>query len=235
MPESLYEELWSTIKAGKVWKGEVKNLKKDGSFYWVKVVIEPNFDREGNITNFTSVRQDITDKKRIYELSITDGLTGLYNRRYFNEISNDYINQSSRDNNYFAFLILDIDNFKKYNDTYGHQKGDDVLIKVSQSLQKSFKRQSDKIFRLGGEEFGVLISAKEQSDIEKLAEQGRKDIENLGITHEKNPPLNVVTASFGLTILKDESKHIDEVYKNSDELLYKAKESGRNTVIISAP
>lgn len=235
MPESLYEELWSTIKAGKVWKGEVKNLKKDGSFYWVKVVIEPNFDREGNITNFTSVRQDITDKKRIYELSITDGLTGLYNRRYFNEISNDYINQSSRDNNYFAFLILDIDNFKKYNDTYGHQKGDDVLIKVSHSLQKSFKRQSDKIFRLGGEEFGVLISAKEQSDIEKLAEQGRKDIENLGITHEKNPPLNVVTASFGLTILKDESKHIDEVYKNSDELLYKAKESGRNTVIISAP
>ena len=233
--EEIFCGMWSTIKSGKSWNKELPNIKKDGSTYWAKTSITPELDFYGNIIGYDAIRENITDKKLIEQISIEDPLTKLYNRRYFDKVIQKQINIAKRFQKILIFSILDIDHFKQYNDTYGHQKGDDVLIKVSQSLQKSFKRQSDKIFRLGGEEFGVLISAKEQSDIEKLAEQGRKDIENLGITHEKNPPLNVVTASFGLTILKDESKHIDEVYKNSDELLYKAKESGRNTVIISAP
>lgn len=233
MPTSLYEELWSTITKGKSWKGEVKNLKKDGTYYWVKVVIEPNFDRANSIIGFTSVRQDITDKKRIYELSITDGLTTLYNRRYFNEVSKDFISSCSRDDEYFAFLILDIDNFKKYNDTYGHQKGDDVLIEVSKALKEVFKREKDLVFRLGGEEFGVLLSAKKQEDIKTLAHNARESIESLNILHEKNEPLKVVTASFGLTILKEKDILIEDIYKNSDELLYKAKQNGRNQVCVN--
>lgn len=74
MPKSLYEELWNTITKGQIWKGEIKNLKKDGSYYWVKAVIEPKFNKNGDITSYFAIREDITDRKRIYELSITDAL-----------------------------------------------------------------------------------------------------------------------------------------------------------------
>lgn len=230
MSTKLYDELWNTITSGKVWRGEIKNVSKNKESYWVYVVIEPIFDKKGNILGFTSIREDITDKKKIYELSITDGLTSLFNRRYFNDSATAYMQNCLRDNAYFGFLILDIDNFKKYNDTYGHQKGDVVLKRVADVIKEVFKREEDLVFRLGGEEFGILISAKKEDDIKLLAEKARKSIESLGIEHINNKPYSVVTASFGLTILKDVNKHIDEVYSLSDELLYKAKEKGRNQV-----
>lgn len=232
MPKSIYEELWSTIKTGKCWKGEIKNLRKDGSYYWVSAVVEPDYDRAGNIVGYHAVRQDITDKKRIYELSITDGLTGLYNRRYFNEVAKDALDTQVRTSGIFSFALLDIDNFKKYNDTYGHQEGDNVLINVSNSLKESFKRSSDLVFRLGGEEFGILMKTKTLEDAIQMTENARANIEALGIKHEKNPPL-CVTASFGLVVIpsstNDEYK-IDTIYKKADDCLYEAKEGGRNTV-----
>ncbi len=201
MPKSIFEELWKTIISGKKWNGEIKNLRKDGGYYWVNAVIEPDFDNNGNIVGYTSIRQDITDKKRIYELSITDGLTGLYNRRHFNDVSTSLLENSLRQSNVFGFILLDIDNFKKYNDTYGHHAGDDVLVKVAKSLSNTFKRNEDIVFRLGGEEFGVILCTKTKEDIISLAEKARKNIEDLNIVHELNTPSLKVTASFGLTIL----------------------------------
>lgn len=233
MPKSLYEELWNTITKGQTWKGEIKNLKKDGTYYWVKAVIEPKFNKNGDITGYFAIREDITDKKRIYELSITDGLTSLYNRRYFNDTAHNFVLESVRNNKVFAFVLLDIDNFKKYNDTYGHQDGDDVLIQVANSLKVTFKRGDDQVFRLGGEEFGVLISSKTKINIMDLIEEARANIENLKIKHEKNPPLNVVTASFGALIISLDSNvniKVENIYKKADEQLYKAKENGRNTI-----
>lgn len=232
MPSSVFEELWSTVQKRERWKGEVKNLRKDGTFYWVKAVIDPDYDSEGNISGFTSIRQDITDRKRIYELCITDGLTSLYNRRYFNDIAPEKLADTTRTDEVFAFLILDIDNFKKYNDTYGHQKGDTVLQEVSQTLKDIFKRSEDLVFRLGGEEFGVLISAKSIDDVEMLSQRARIGIEALGIEHIENPPKEIVTASFGLTILsvKDKEFTIEEIYKKSDDALYSAKGNGRNCI-----
>lgn len=233
MPKSLYEELWNTITKGQIWKGEIKNLKKDGSYYWVKAVIEPKFNKNGDITSYFAIREDITDRKRIYELSITDALTLLYNRRYFNDTAHNFVLESVRNNKVFAFVLLDIDNFKKYNDTYGHQDGDDVLIKVANSLKATFKRGDDQVFRLGGEEFGVLISSKTKLNIMDLIEEARANIENLKIKHEKNPPLNVVTASFGALIIfldSNENIKVENIYKKADEQLYKAKENGKNTI-----
>ena len=233
MPKSLYEELWNTITKGQTWKGEIKNLKKDGTYYWVKAVIEPKFNRNGDITGYFAIREDISDKKRIYELSITDGLTSLYNRRYFNDTAHNFILESVRNNNTFAFILLDIDNFKKYNDTYGHQDGDDVLIKVANSLKTTFKRGDDQVFRLGGEEFGVLISSKTKLNIMDLVEEARLNIEKLNIKHEKNTPLSVVTASFGTLIISlgnNENIKVEDIYKKADEQLYKAKENGRNKI-----
>ncbi len=232
MPSSVFKELWSTVKSGKKWRGEVKNLRKDGTYYWVKAVVEPNYNKKGEIIGFTSIRQDITDKKRIYELSITDGLTSLYNRRYFNDIAPRKIHDTARNSEVFAFLLMDIDNFKKYNDTYGHIAGDEVLVKVSQTLKDVFKRSEDIVFRLGGEEFGVLINAKSVDDVEMLAQRARIGIETLNIEHIKNSPKKILTASFGLTILLTQNQEIslEEVYKKSDDSLYQAKENGRNCV-----
>lgn len=233
MPKSIYKELWDTISQGKTWKGEIKNLRKDGGYYWVKAVIEPKFNKSGEIIGYFAIREDITDKKRIYELSITDGLTSLYNRRHFNDTAHNFVLQSVRNNKVFAFVLLDIDNFKKYNDTYGHQDGDDVLIQVANSLKNSFKRDEDQVFRLGGEEFGILISSKTKLAAMDLVEDARVNIEKLAIKHEKNPPLNIVTASFGVVIISVDEKNdikIDDIYKKADDMLYKAKEAGRNTI-----
>lgn len=81
MPPSLYRELWDTISNDNTWKGEIKNSKKDKSYYWVKAIISPIFDINGKKIGYTAIREDITDKKRIEELSVTDDLTGLYNKR----------------------------------------------------------------------------------------------------------------------------------------------------------
>lgn len=235
MPESIYKELWSTILSGKIWKGEIRNLRKDGTTYWVSAIIEPVLDKDNKIQGFYAIREDITDKKLIYELSITDGLTSLYNRRHFNDIAKSIINNSIRENNISAFILLDVDNFKKYNDTYGHQEGDNVLINLSASLKETFKRSNDIVFRLGGEEFGILINAKTNEDILKLAEEARKNIELLKMEHIKNEPSLLVTASFGVTIINDKSsdcEDLDYIYKKTDDCLYQAKENGRNRIEI---
>lgn len=233
MPDLLYADLWKTITSGKVWRGELKNRKKDGSYYWVDAIIEPKFSKDNHIIGFNALRHNITDKKKIYELSITDGLTSLYNRRYFNDIADSVLENSLRNNKIFAFVLLDVDNFKKYNDNYGHQDGDSVLINIASALKESFKRSEDTVFRLGGEEFGVLISARSIDDIYTLVESARKKIESLSIEHKLNPPLNIITASFGVTIISSNAKDkftLDTIYKKTDDALYESKESGRNMV-----
>ncbi len=234
IPNSLHQEIWANVSVGKKWQGEVKNIKKHGGFYWVKMIIEPNFDNTGMIIGHTVIAQDITDKKRIYELSITDGLTSLYNKRHFHDMSDVLLKNNLRNNKNFVFLLLDIDNFKKYNDTYGHQAGDEVLAKIAKSLKKSFKRNDDMVFRLGGEEFGVIFSTKDNEDAISLAQNARKNIENLEIEHKENKPYLKVTSSFGLTILNKKSDvddlDIEAIYKLSDFYLYKAKDAGRNRV-----
>ncbi len=235
MPVSIFKEIVLAITSSQTWRGEIKNLKKDGSYYWVNAVLEPIFDKKRSIVGYTAVQQDITDKKIIYELSITDGLTSLYNRRYFNDIAQGIIEQTMRDEEVFAFLLLDIDNFKKYNDTYGHQAGDEVLICVAQSLKSTFKRSDDTIFRLGGEEFGILINSKTIDNVMALAELTRANIESLQIEHKNNLPSEVITASFGIGIISSKYNkdlhYLDSLYKNADDALYKAKDNGRNRIV----
>ncbi len=235
MPVTVFKEIVLAITSAQTWRGEIKNLKKDGSYYWVNAVLEPIFDKKRSIVGYTAVQQDITDKKIIYELSITDGLTSLYNRRYFNDIAQGIIEQTMRDEEVFAFLLLDIDNFKKYNDTYGHQAGDEVLICVAQSLKSTFKRSDDTIFRLGGEEFGILINSKTIDNVMALAESTRENIESLQIEHKNNLPSEVITASFGIGIISSKYNkdlhYLDSLYKNADDALYKAKDNGRNRIV----
>ncbi|MGE4294902.1 MAG: diguanylate cyclase [Campylobacterales bacterium] len=222
-PAPLYQQMWTALKEGRSWQGELQNRRKDGSAYWLKMSIEPS---EGG---YACYMQEITYQKRVEELSITDELTGLNNRRSFNEYGPEMLAQNRRRSEGFAFLILDVDHFKKYNDTYGHEAGDRVLKSVGRALKGACKRPGDRAFRLGGEEFAVLFSYEEAEGAREFAQQVRAAIEALGIEHRANSAAQVVTASFGLALRGDD---IDDYYKKADEALYEAKEGGRNRVCV---
>ena len=231
MPKELYEHLWATIKQGLPWSGEVKNRKKDGDFYWVKVHISPNFDPLGQMTGFTAVRQDITDHKKVERMMHTDELTQLYNRRYYNQKLGDYIDKNHAEGCWIGYLMIDADNFKKYNDTYGHQAGDEVLREISNSLTGVFNQSNDLVFRLGGEEFCVIFTAPKASDLLTRANQARQELKDKKIDHSANPPYHCVTLSMGLMELAPKLQYAnDEIYKYADEALYRAKQKGRNQV-----
>ena len=233
MPNSIYKELWETISNGKTWKGEIKNLKKNGDYYWVKAVIEPNFSKDGKIIGYSAIRYDITDKKLIEIISITDGLTNIYNRRYFDEIFPKIINSAKRKNELISFLFMDIDHFKQYNDNYGHQKGDEVLIEFAKCLKNSLNRSSDYAFRLGGEEFAIVYQCNTKEKAIEFANTIKNNIENLKIKHEFNSASSYITASMGLICKNANDIIVDEVYKEADNLLYEAKKSGRNQIKVT--
>jgi polar amino acid transport system substrate-binding protein len=171
--------------------------------------------------------------KQLEKISITDALTNIYNRRYFNEIFPKVINSAKRKNELVSFIIMDIDHFKQYNDTYGHQMGDEVLRKVAKTIKDSLHRADDYCFRLGGEEFGVIFKSDAKEKASEFANIIRENIENLHINHSGNSASSYVTVSMGLICKQaNDIKDDDEVYKQGDDLLYKAKESGRNKVVL---
>ena len=225
-------ELWKTISNGKTWKGEIKNLKKNSDSYWVKAIIEPNFSKEGKIIGYSAIRYDITDRKLIEIISITDGLTNIYNRRYFDEIFPKIINSAKQKDELVSFLFMDIDHFKQYNDNYGHQKGDEVLIEVAKCLKNSLHRSSDIAFRLGGEEFAIVYQPETKEKAIEFANTIKENIEKLQIKHEFSSVRLYVTASMGL-VCKEANNIDDKIYKEADDLLYEAKKSGRNQIKVN--
>ncbi|WP_108060563.1 sensor domain-containing diguanylate cyclase [Poseidonibacter lekithochrous] len=229
----IFRELWETILKGRIWKGEHQNVKKDGSMFWVENSITPNIDDDGNIVGFTSIYNDITDKKEISKLLITDYLTKIYNRRHFNTTFDIELKRNKRDSKNIIFMILDIDYFKQYNDTYGHDAGDKALHEVAQALKYTLKRSHDFVFRLGGEEFGIITSGVDIGGIEVLAKNLRESIEHLEIEHKENKVNEFLTISIGVKVVESTSTLSQkEIYQLADKALYKAKNQGRNTAII---
>ena len=231
--DEIFRGLWNTIKTGNMWKKELPNLKKDGTTYWAKTSISPELDFYGNIIGYNAIREDITDKKYIEQISIEDSLTGLYNRRYFDKTIKKQINLVKRFQKTLMFGILDIDHFKQYNDTYGHQEGDNALQKVATCLTQNLKRENDFIFRLGGEEFGILYFVENSNEGISIANKLRENIEQLKINHIKNSVSDYLTISCGIFTYKGEDISIESIYKSTDDLLYKAKKSGRNQVMFN--
>lgn len=232
MPKELYEDLWKHILKDKVWNGEIKNLKKDGTFYWVKATISPRYDFNGNKIGYTAIRQDITDRKLVEVISVTDGLTDIFNRRHFDATFSQILQTNIRNKEHINFLMMDVDHFKQYNDTYGHQMGDNVLIEIAKSLKQLLKRQDDLCFRLGGEEFGVVFYAENTDEALAYAHKIKQSIEDLKIEHSKNSAGKYVTVSMGLICLKSsQNVNADMIYSEADKLLYQAKELGRNKIV----
>jgi diguanylate cyclase (GGDEF)-like protein/PAS domain S-box-containing protein len=232
MKSEVYKDLWKTIGENKIWEGELKDRAKDGTDYWIYSTISPKYDEFNNKIGYISINQDITDKKIIEEISITDGLTNIYNQRYFSDFSLKFLNSSKRENQHISFVILDIDYFKQYNDTYGHQEGDNALKKIATTLKEYSLRSDDHCFRLGGEEFGILFKSKNKEKALDFVSTILISIEELKMEHKNSEVSQYVTVSMGL--FSDYASNIidiDDIYRKADKLLYCAKESGRNRVV----
>ena len=170
--------------------------------------------------------------KKLKEQSISDALTRLYNRRYFDIIFEQKLKQCKRDKTSFIFIMCDIDYFKKYNDTYGHALGDKTLIKVSQAIKNTLKRPNDFAFRIGGEEFGILLSDMSFNKAKAFAKTIKFNIEKLHIEHKINDNNNYLTISMGIAYVSKSINHFDkrQLYNCADKALYKSKEKGRNRI-----
>lgn len=216
----------------------------DGSYKWVEVRASVLVDKNGVAYGTIGSMMDITQKVQLIEqlkktnkeldiLSITDGLTGIYNRRHFNEIFAKEYDRAVRSGSPLALVICDIDFFKPYNDTYGHQKGDDAIIIVAQILQKVFARQSDFVARYGGEEFVALLPSTDQDGAAKIVNEAKNAIESMQIGHINSQVSQYLTMSFGVVCgriaLKTSS---DKILSMADEALYESKKNGRNKVTL---
>ncbi|MGM0520244.1 MAG: diguanylate cyclase [Campylobacterota bacterium] len=169
--------------------------------------------------------------QRLEHLSKNDPLTGLYNRRAFDEIFAKTFKKTKA--KYIALLYIDIDNFKPYNDHYGHNLGDVTLQSVSKSINDSLHRKTDYAFRLGGEEFAVLLNTNTQDEAKLIAQRVRKNIQDLKIEHIYNKPSNLVTISIGVYVTANKQDiKLTELLNKADEALYQSKKNGRNRVTI---
>jgi len=166
------------------------------------------------------------------QLSITDPMTSLYNRRFLKEIFPRQLHSAKRNDKLFAFFILDLDYFKQYNDTYGHQKGDRAIEQTANILKEHLRRSSDYSFRLGGEEFAAIIIGDDTDSISNRIKAILQAVADQKIEHKSSDVKSVLTCSIGACILKDDSEYdLEDFYSLADEALYRAKDNGRDQVI----
>jgi len=167
-------------------------------------------------------------------LSITDGLTGLYNRRHFNEVMSKEWNRGLRSRHALTCALIDIDYFKGYNDAYGHQAGDQCLIDVANVLKDTFRRGGDFVARYGGEEFIVLMGDSSKEDAVTAVEQLQNELAKLKIPHRQSKISDHVTVSVGLVNeAPSREESIESYIRKADDALYQAKADGRNKWIMA--
>lgn len=166
---------------------------------------------------------------KLESLSTLDGLTGISNRRSFDNYIDMSLKNCARADKPISLIMADIDFFKNYNDNYGHLQGDDCLIKVAKAMASSIKRPLDFVARYGGEEFAVILPETDEEGAKVIAETIRKNVEDLKITHEHSTAAPYVTLSLGIeTMLPKADYSANELIENADKALYKAKQNGRN-------
>jgi diguanylate cyclase (GGDEF)-like protein/PAS domain S-box-containing protein len=225
----------------------VRMRRKDGSAVWMEATSHQVLDSvTGKVKEFVTVLRDISERKQFEEKlateALTDGLTGLANRRSFDETLNREWKRTLREGSQLSLLLIDIDSFKALNDTYGHQVGDDYLRTISAAVS-GVVRAADIAARYGGEEIAVILPGADSQGAVEIAERVRTAIEALRLTHEGNPVGGgCVTASIGAaTALARQGGTIrmpESLLLAADNAMYKAKQGGRNrvaTAVLVAP
>ncbi len=198
------------------------------SAYWIRRLSGLNLRLRREIQVRNQVEDELRkEKDKVKLLAAMDPLTGLFNRRKFKEVFPIEIRRVRRSGQYLAFAIMDIDYFKQYNDFYGHQMGDDALVRLGELLLDYCRRATDHAFRLGGEEFGILFTTLDPDQAMGFVEGVRIAVQELAMEHQHNPVSDFLTASFGFVVSTYPSD-MESMYKAADQALYRAKQAGRN-------
>jgi len=192
-------------------------------------------ENENNRLALNSAKQDLIEaNKKLERLANIDGLTGIANRRLFDTTLERDINRCGEAEHPLSLLMLDVDYFKGYNDTYGHLAGDDVLIKVAETLAHSCEGYDGFISRFGGEEFAIILPNRSEEEAIKVASKIVANVEKLSITHALSPHNQTLTVSIGIATMKpDMSTTVHSLIRIADAALYEAKLNGRNGIRIA--
>lgn len=228
-----YQQMWQGLQQQGYWQGEIWNKRKNGEIYpeWLSISAVRN--DQGAINQYAAIFSDITERKKreqkIHELAYFDELTGLANRRLFQDRLEQALANAKRHHHQLAVLFLDLDLFKRINDTLGHQAGDEALRQVAKRLQKA-SRAGESVARLGGDEFTMLVPECEaKEEIVKLAQRIVAQFE-LPFQIQQNEL--ALTTSVGISIYPQHGHTASELLKCADAAMYQAKESGRNNYSI---
>jgi diguanylate cyclase (GGDEF)-like protein/PAS domain S-box-containing protein len=234
-PET-YRRLWDTLLSGKEWLGELHNTKKNGELYWCLEAISPLKNEAGEVTHFVAITEDISERKQseqtIHHLAFHDALTGLPNRRLFRDRLLHALASAERKHDGFALMLLDLDHFKKINDTLGHDAGDELLVIVAKRLG-AVLRKVDTLARMGGDEFALIaVDVAEPKDAAHIAE---------ALQQALRAPVQLqgrelfLSTSVGITIYPNDADDVDSLVKNADIALYRAKDLGRDNFQFFTP
>jgi|GEM_PF-923184 len=225
----VYQELWATISSGKPWKGEFQSRRKDGSLFWEYAHISPIFDGQGRTRHYLAVKEDVTLRKvqeeKILHQAHYDSLTGLPNRFLALDRLSQIIRSAQRENHQAAVLFLDLDDFKKVNDTLGHEVGDQVIEEAARRVKGAI-REDDTVGRLGGDEFIVLLShLHERADALRVADKILAAFRTVFCLDDREI---LLTASIGISIYPDDGDTAKILLRNADTAMYYSKSIGRN-------
>ncbi len=230
----------------------LRNYRKDGTMFWNQLGIAPMHDASGRITHVMGTLCDVSERvraehrllerqrqlersKRTLEgLALKDGLTGLYNRRHFSEQLAREWNRARREHLPLSLFMVDIDHFKRFNDTFGHLAGDQCIRLVGDTLKRCFARGSDLVARYGGEEFVALAAGVERRQARERAELVREAVREMTGERSSRSGAQLVTVSIGLaTVTPDERLSPEDLLDAADRALYQAKRQGRDRVVLA--
>ncbi|MRW90160.1 EAL domain-containing protein [Duganella sp. FT80W] len=234
--KEFFDRIFECVSKTGYWKGEIWQKSKDGEEYLVSMLINTVHDDEGNPFRYVALLSDITQKKASEELiwrqANFDALTGLPNRRMFNEHLRLEMKKTDRSHLPMALIFVDLDHFKEVNDTLGHDKGDMLLKEVASRLSASV-RSTDIVSRLGGDEFTVILS--ELHNAADVVRTAQDILRKMSTPFHLGEHIAHISSSIGITLYPEDGRDAETLIKNADQAMYTAKEQGRNRFNYFAP
>ena len=229
---SFYSAMWKGLLENGAWRGEIWNRINNEDVRPYAVSVSAIRDENGSIAKFSAIYFDISEHKELEETlrgqAELDALTGIFNRRKFDELLRIEWGRARRGSQQLSLIMLDIDHFKKFNDTYGHQCGDEALRLAAMAIRESLQRPTDHAARYGGEEFVVILPGAGMEGAFHVAERIRQRVQEKGAT--ETLPL---TISAGVAVIADFSiDDCNQLVFQADKALYKSKSDGRNRVTV---